>query len=305
MNKKEIKKISISILIGLIILLGLLSILKIANQENKARIELIQLSSQTNNRMMGYIVRTNDNKTIVIDGGMDTDANNLIKYIKNYENKVDYWFITHPHMDHSGAFINIIENTDIQIGHIYYTINTLDWYKTYDQSRTEEIENFFKVINNEKINNIKEEVNIGDNIAINENIKIEILGIKNPEITINPINNSSMVFKLYVNDKSILFLGDTGKESSLKLIEKYGENLKSDIVQMAHHGQDGAVEELYKLVKPSICLWSTPEWLWNNDAGQGYNTGTWKTLETRKWIDELGVQTNYVAKDGDITIIVE
>ena len=75
-----------------------------------------------------------------------------------------------------------------------------------------------------------------------------------------------MVIKVKVNHKKILFLGDTGTESSEKLIKGQGNNLKADIVQMAHHGQAGATEELYKIVKPEICLWPTPEWLWNNNS---------------------------------------
>ena len=71
---------------------------------------------------------------------------------------------------------------------------------------------------------------------------------------------------------------------------------------MAHHGHSGATKELYTVVSPKICLWPTPAWLWDNDPGTGYNTGNWKTIETRKWMEELGVQQNYVEKDGDVTI---
>lgn len=35
-----------------------------------------------------------------------------------------------------------------------------------------------------------------------------------------------------------------------------------------------------------------------------YGTGPWKTFETRSWMKELGVQKNYIAKDGDLTIKV-
>ena len=299
MNKK-IKSI-IFILLVIIILISIFGIKEI----KKKKIELIQLSSQTNDRMMGYIIRTNNDKTIIIDGGMNTDAENLKKYIKQYNNRIDYWFITHPHRDHAGAFIDIVENSeDIKINKVYYCANPLEWYQKYSADRASEIEKFYQAIENQKINEIKGEPQIEDKITI-DNIQIEILGINNPEITTNPINNSSMVFKLYVNNKSILFLGDTGEESSKKLIDKYGPKLKSDIVQMAHHGQQGATEELYKLVNPKVCLWPTPEWLWNNDSGKGYNSGPWKTLETRKWMEDLNVEKNYVAKDGDITIEIK
>ena len=33
--------------------------------------------------------------------------------------------------------------------------------------------------------------------------------------------------------------------------------------------------------------------------GGGIGSGPWLTLETRKWMDELGVKEHYVAKDRD------
>ena len=78
--------------------------------------------------------------------------------------------------------------------------------------------------------------------------------------------------------------------------------LDSDIVQMAHHGQYGVTKEVYQIISPKICMWNTPQWLWDNDGGGGYNTGNYKTLEVRSWMEEMGVKANYVIKDGDQTI---
>ena len=114
-----------------------------------------------------------------------------------------------------------------------------------------------------------------------------------------------MVIKFYIADKTLLILGDTGIKSSEKLIQNQRGKLKCDIIQMSHHGQRGATKELYEIANPSICLWPTPKWLWNNDSGQGYNSGTWETLEVRKWIENIQVKENYVAKDGDITIKIK
>lgn len=303
-KKNNIKKY-VAIILLIVVLLSVAVYIK---NRPQVQIELTQISSDTGNRMMGYVIRTYDNKTVVIDGGLRADSTKLLNKIKEYGNDVDYWIITHPHQDHAGAFNDIIENhnSELNIKELIYTANEVEWYKnTSEASRAGEIEEFYKSLEDEKIKSIKREPQIGENIEISPNINIEILGIKNPEITENSINNSSMVFKMYVNNTSILFLGDTGTESSEKLIKTYGNKLKSDIVQIAHHGQAGGTEELYKLIDPEICLWPTPEWLWDNNSGGGYNSGTWKTLETRKWIEELGVKTNYIAKDGNITITIK
>ena len=232
------------------------------------------------------------------------DFEELEKNIRELGNKVDVWFITHPHSDHAGAFIKLIRDTNISVGKVYYTMNEIEWYKQYAVERAIEAEEFENALQNERIKDKVEEVSINEVINI-DFIKCEILGVKNPEITNDAFNNSSMVIKMLLPNTSILFLGDTGVESGEKLISTQKEKLKSDIVQVAHHGQNGANEDLYKEIQPKICLWPTPEWIWNNDNGEGENTGPWKTFETRKWIEDLGVKQNIIEKDGDITITIK
>lgn len=299
-NKTQKKKILIIILAMIIIFIGIVEIIR----KNEKYIELTQLKDNSANQMMGYIIKTSTGKVIVVDGGNDADEPNLVEHIKALGNKVDVWFITHPHGDHASAIIRVIEETDIPIEKIYYTMNDLEWYKTYAEERAWEAERFYNALQNERIKDNIEEVKLNQIINI-DFIKCEILGVKNPEITNNAFNNSSMVIKMNLEKSSILFLGDTGEESGDKLLNTQKDKLKSDIVQVAHHGQRGAKETLYQEIKPTICLWPTPKWLWDNDNGGGKDSGQWKTLETRAWMEKLGVKKNIVEKDGDITIKVK
>ena len=301
-EKVKRKKINISILIIAIILLMILFIATIVQAtDTTTQAELTQLKSNTTSQMMGYIIKTSTGKVIVIDGGRKADKTNLLNHINGLGGKVDAWFITHPHIDHMGAFISMIQEENIEIEKIYYTINELSWYEKYESERIEDTKEFIQTLQNEKINSKIEEVKLNQKIHIKD-AECEILGIKNPEITTNPGNNSSMVIKIEIADTSILFLGDTGEESGDKLLITQKEKIKSKIVQLAHHGQNGAKQTLYQAIQPEICLWPTTEWLWNNDIGTGENTGPWKTLETRGWMEELEVKTHIIQKDGDITI---
>lgn len=294
---KNKKKIFLTAII-LIILVGILGVWKL----NLKTTTLEQLKNSGHSQMMGYIIKTDNDKIIVIDGGTSDDTENLLQKINEYTGKVDYWFITHPHQDHATAFIEIVNNYNIDIGKVYVTTEDEEWYNNYGDGRADECIRFLDTIKSEKISSKVEEVTLNEQIQI-DNIKCEILGIKNPEITKNAINNSSMVIRMQVNNKTILFLGDTGKESSEKLIkEQPQKELKADIVQMAHHGQNGATEELYKIINPKICLWPTPQWLWDNNSGSGEDSGNWKTKETRKWIENLKVKQNIIEKDGNKTI---
>lgn len=291
-NKNKIAKIT-AILI--LIILTICTCLYIKRRNNY--IKITQFSPTTQRQMMGYAIKTINGKIVVIDGGLKEDAKQLEEYIKNNGGEVEAWFITHPHIDHAGAFEIISQNDEIKINKIYMSVEEKNWYLTNEPSRTVDIEEFFKIIEQEKTTSKIVEPQLNETVKI-DNITVKILGIKNPEITNNAINNSSMVIQVQVNQKKILFLGDTGTESSEKLIKNQGEKLKSDIVQIAHHGQAGATEELYKIVNPKICLWPTIDWIWDNIENGKKNAGSLKTMETRQWIENMKVKQNYLAQDG-------
>ena len=294
--KKE--KIVSILAIVLCIIAVIVSIVRISNEHT---IELTQLSDHSTRQMMGYILKTKNNKIIVIDGGTIDDTENLVEQINKHGGKVDAWFLTHLHDDHLGAFSNIANDKQIQIEKIYCSFNEYSWYEENEPSRAEFSKQILEILKQDNIKDKVEEVSLNQDINIDD-VKIEILGIKNPEITENAGNEQSMVVNFDTGKTTFLVLGDTGIKSSEKLLKTQKEKLKSDIVQMAHHGQNGATKELYEQINPTICMWPTPEWLWNNDSGEGKGSGPWKTLETRQWIEELKVKKNYVEKDGDITI---
>ena len=111
-----------------------------------------------------------------------------------------------------------------------------------------------------------------------------------------------MVFKLVAKDvnKSMIFLGDAYVYSSKELMEE-PEKLKADAVQMSHHGQNGVSEDVYKAIAPELCFFNTPEWLYNNDNGEGYDSGKWQSIIVRGWLEELGTK-NILAFEGDRTV---
>lgn len=294
--KKE--KIVSILAIVLCIIAVIVSIVRISNEHT---IELTQLSDHSTRQMMGYILKTKNNKIIVIDGGTIDDTENLVEQINKHGGKVDAWFLTHLHDDHLGAFYNIANDEQIQIEKIYCSFNEYSWYEENEPSRVEFSKQILEILKQDNIKDKVEDVSLNQDINIDD-IKVEILGIKNPEITENAGNEQSMVVKFDTGKTTFLVLGDTGVKSSEKLLNTQKEKLKSDIVQMAHHGQSGATKELYEQINPTICMWPTPEWLWNNDFGEGKGSGPWKTLETRQWMEELKAKNNYVEKDGDITI---
>jgi len=269
---------------------------------------IIQLSNQSHSQMMSYIVTTPNNHILLIDGGMEADAPYLHDMLVSLGGKVDMLFITHCHNDHfSGPLKLLREANDIEFKSICYNFPPQDWLNIAEDYCKPATDKFFAEIPLYKglvITPIQ-----GDVYEI-DGMKIEILKDCSDyleydiETELSPINDNSIIFRLvFPNGKKALFLGDLGLNSGNKLAEMCGNELKCDIVSMAHHGQNGVGKNVYELCSPSVCLWTAPDWLWENDAGNGPGTGPWKTLEVRAWMDELGVTMNGTEADGDVYVI--
>ena len=98
-----------------IILILVLTCVTFSACEESAKHEpyvLWQLDSQTSLQMNSYVLKTPNNKIIVIDGGYKEDASYLKGFLAALGDTVDLWFITHPHADHICALTEILTNPD-------------------------------------------------------------------------------------------------------------------------------------------------------------------------------------------------
>ena len=247
--------------------------------------------------MMSYVIRTVHGHVIAIDGGIQGDAAYLTSFLKGLGGKVDAWFITHPHSDHSDALAAILEgHSGLNINRIYASLPDEDFVRLNEPDSLPDLLNIKAALS--KSNNHVINLVLGAHFEV-DGVNINVLGIRNPELTMNAMNNSSVVLRVSDKYKSVLFLADLGLEAGEKLLHsRFNGMLHCDYVQMAHHGQNGVGKDVYEAIKPSACLWPTPDWLWDNDTGKGKGSGPWKTLEVRQWMESMGVTRNFIAKDG-------
>lgn len=302
MNKK-VKKILLIIL--LILITGTCIALGINTRYND-RIQITQFASYGERQSMGYMLKTKANKLVMIDGGTKENKEHVLEEIKKNGGIIEYWFITHAHDDHYGVLKEILKENmaGIKINNIIVSLNDEEWYKINDSSRYDDIKEFLDLLKREDVSPIVKEAVLREKINV-DNLNFNVLKLKSPEITENAGNNQSMVIKVDNMFKSVLFLADIGEEIQEEFVNNNLDEIECDAVQMAHHGQNGVTKWVYEKIDPKICMWPTPEWLWNNDNGEGFNTAEYKTIETRKWIlEEMQIEDNYIAKDGDLLIEV-
>lgn len=258
------------------------------------------LANQTDSQMLSVVIQTTKKNLIVIDGGTPGDSNHLLETIRAKGGKVKAWFITHPHSDHIGALTEIINNPDSQItiDNIYYNFADIAWYYANEEYRADTVAKLLKSFESVPKDRLHGSIQKGEQISVDD-IKVTVMN--QPYLySNNAINNSSVAYKFEINKSKLLFLGDMGDEAGAQLLaDNPPEALKADIVQMAHHGQYGVSLDVYKTIAPSICLWPTPGWLWNNDNGGGAGSGPWATPQTIQWMNDMGVTLHYSIKDGD------
>ena len=259
---------------------------------------LWQLTNQTPTQMMSYVVRTASGQVVVIDGGTEGDADYLADFIAGLGNHVSAWFLTHPHSDHTDALTEILRRPGSpRIDALYASMPEPEWIARHAADDEREVYDRTVAVL-ATCGCVPTELELGQSIEVG-GVAIEVLGVRNPELTEDPINNQSAILKLTGADRSVLFTGDLGAAASIKaLAGPYAGKLRADYVQMAHHGQDGAVEAFYRHVRPSCCLWPTPRWLWDNDDGGGKGSGPWRTLEVRDWMEGLAIRHHYVMCEG-------
>lgn len=265
--------------------------------------KLLQVANRSHIQSMLYLIETTNGKTILIDSGnykKDEDGKHLYELINQRGGKIDAWFITHAHDDHFGGLLWILENVEnpkLQIGELYFNFPPLDWVESVETRMRKYAEKFCTKINECGI--IPKTMKKGDVISVDD-ISVEILNdIEGYEDYTN-VNDTSIALLVHFPKREVLFLGDLDVDGGRKLLSVCPpEKLRQDIVQMAHHGQNGVDKEFYSHIMPKICLYCAPDWLWENDNGGGRDSGPWKTLETRAWMDELGALVSCPHAYGD------
>ncbi len=179
------------------------------------------------------------------------------------------------------ALIEILNNPDSQItiDNVYYKFTDQEWYDTHGSGRGDFVVGLRDALAKLPPEKLHGDITKGQEIQLGD---IRAVVMNDPYLLdATSVNNSSVVFKFYLNGVSILVLGDLGPEGGQLLMNEHTPaELKSDIVQMSHHGQYGVNRDVYAAINPQIALWPCPQWLWDNDNGGGIGSGDWKTLET-------------------------
>lgn len=241
---------------------------------------ITQFGDPLQQQEMCYVITT-ETGLVIIDGGYSYEAPRLRKIIEQYGNSVEAWILTHYHPDHITAFLDIMEDPQgIKIHHVY-AVEQADLALMQEKAPWDD----FSVLDRFHALEIEsmEYLHRGDQLDL-MGLKMEVLSAYETSMdsmTNDLMNDGSMMFRLIGREESMLFCADVGVSLSNYLIGEYGESLKSDYMQMGHHGFGGLSEEFYRLVDPKAAFFDAPHWLMNEEGDRS-------TREKEALMRELG-----------------
>lgn len=256
--------------------------------------EIYQLFPNKGYLMHSYLIKTPNNKIVIIDGGnmiymekafLPWAIRGILGLNEKDYFEVDAWFLSHGHNDHYGELLTMLkeydENSNYKIKNFYFDFpdfaNTkfstndygldnlellkkgLDRYAEINGIKTEK--RFYDQLNGAVINS--EAVKKGLTITV-DGIDFEILMTYDLDDD-DQVNGNSTIIKVVASSgksKTCLFLNDASEVSGQRFLRTYNNKVKCDIVQMAHHGQAGVLKDVYDAVDASLRLWPTPSWVW-------------------------------------------
>lgn len=241
---------------------------------------------------MSYVIKLSDGSFFIIDGGYFSkgECDRLYQFLCDHskdEIVISGWFFSHAHEDHFGCFMDFTEKYSgcVKTEKLYYNFPNMyiPESKAWKKSDIESTERFYNVVNQYLIGIPHIKLHTGEKFNV-RNVQIDVLATHEdlyPNAFKN-FNDTSTVIRITVNGKRILFLGDTGDELSNVLIDAYGKNLKSDIVQVAHHGFNGAKKKVYELIDAVTVLWPTADYCFAENLNRSANQYLYMQSKTAK-----------------------
>ena len=248
---------------------------------------------------LSIIIQLPDGSYVILDGGywggmggneagkLDREAlyNFLVDNKPSSHEKpvISCWLLSHAHGDHDDAitvfldkyrndvelqmfahhFPDFVRNPTVSEGegqtHGYYGAITLQMVRSYCPNATEWV------------------VHSGQKLYLG-GAEIEVLYTCEDLYPIRPrgINDTNSTYRVTIEGVTIMLLGDSDSYANNQMASYYGEYLKSDVLQFAHHAYNGELAQ-YQLIDPKVCFWAN--YSWNLNTGRPCN----QHLLNTKW----------------------
>jgi len=271
---------------------------------------------------MSYLIRLEDGTFVVIDGGSGSAYNRDVLYdimVEQLPNGVEdvvvtAWIVTHGDGDHYGTLSNFHKSKHADD----ITIKSLLGSDISPRiiERTSKARGFtFTQLNGQYGGCKYDKIHTGQQLSY-PGITITIM--QTHEDVFSPgshssisttFNDTSTVFDVVVKGEAVdnpvkdgytrfMFLGDIQGNAANILAANYTSDLKSDVMQLAHHGIGGGSTDCYMAIAPEIVMWPAGRTVLETGGKNDgvYGDGSRYKETAKKYLVDKGVTFIYSAK---------
>jgi hypothetical protein len=186
---------------------------------------------------------------------------------------VSAWFMTHAHGDHMGLSQKFLEDyhSSVDVHMVAYNFPDYDTITITKESKTGMagmVEAFEQRIHSYYPNAYTWVMHTGEKAQL-PGCEVEVIftpedyyGMSTTDVTFPWGSHTCSAVRLtFEEGMTMIVLGDCEYSLLQKMEKNYDASyLESDILQMTHHGSNGAYTDFYKAVDPKICVWPNSEY---------------------------------------------
>ena len=259
---------------------------------------------------MCYIMTLKDGRFVIFDGGYDyNDAPNIYNYMKANNKRADgriviaAWFMSHSHGDHYHAFRKFMSTPAL------YENVTIEHFVANAPSEEKSDEKWMH-------NSLPALLKRGDIPLIKPHVG-QVLSFAGTEFEIilshemvmsSDVNNMSTVVRIRENGHTILLTADSMGGGCAKMVSLYGDALKSDVLQINHHGHSGGTVSFFEKVDPTYALWTTSQNGFEERIDTVSNGNAWirdNVLAENCFVADDEIEQIFLPKDGALYVVTD
>lgn len=190
-----------------------------------------------------FLQAPNGNQVLIDGGPSDAILAKLGRALPFWDRAIDLLILTHPHADHVTGFLDVLKRYAVgmvmESGVNYSTPEYAEWHALLKEK------NIPVVI-----------AKRGQRVHLSKGAYLDVLTPFEGFVGVSPnnVHDAMVVSKLHYASTTALLMGDAEKPLEYQLLSA-GDNLKSDILKVGHHGsKTSTTEEFLHKVSPLIAV---------------------------------------------------
>ncbi|HWQ58432.1 MAG TPA: ComEC/Rec2 family competence protein [Clostridia bacterium] len=201
-------------------------------------------------------LRSPGGKTMLVDAGESQYFDVIDAFLKSRNvTKLDAVVETHPHSDHMGAMVEVIEHYEIGV-----------FYASPATNNTVAFEKMLDALEKKNVETVALYADETPTLDWDEDVTVRVLSPFTGESLEKNLNDASIVLNIAYKNTSVLLTGDAETSAEEVMLERFpAEYFKATVLKLGHHGSSSSTgADFFAAVSPEAVAISLGK---DNDYG--------------------------------------